>query len=190
MNSPDAKPGTVFWITGLSGAGKTTLATALVPALRRAGRTALLLDGDKLREILGRTDGFEPAQRLALAQIYARLAAMVARQGIDAVCATISMFDAVRDWNRTNNAAYVEIYLDVPLELRRARDPKGIYARAAADSQASVPGFDAPFEAPKNPDLVFGTQAPPDPDDAVARILAWCAQRGYFSSSSTNGSQP
>jgi cytidine diphosphoramidate kinase len=171
MNSPDAKPGTVFWITGLSGAGKSTLANALVPLLRNAGRTPLLLDGDLLREALGRTAGFERADRLALAHTYARLAQMVAKQGIDAVCATISMFDEVRDWNRANHAAYVEIYLDVPLALRVARDPKGIYARAAAGTAGAVPGFDADFEAPKNPDLVFDASLAPE--DAAARILAW-----------------
>jgi cytidine diphosphoramidate kinase len=174
MLSPDTKSGTVFWITGLSGAGKTTLAELLVPALRNRGRAAVLLDGDMLRAILGRAAGsYDSAARRELAFVYARLAHALAMQGIDTVCATISMFDAVRAWNRTNNASYVEIYLDVALAERVRRDPKGIYARAQAGAEAAVPGFDDAFEAPKAPDLVFGPAPLPAPDACVAAILAW-----------------
>ena len=174
MLSPDTKSGTVFWITGLSGAGKTTLAELLVPALRNRGRAAVLLDGDMLRAILGREAGaYDREARRELAFVYARLAHALAAQGIDAVCATISMFDAVREWNRTNNASYVEIYLDVALAERVRRDPKGIYARAQAGAEAAVPGFDDAFEAPKAPDLVFGPTPLPAPDACVAAILAW-----------------
>jgi cytidine diphosphoramidate kinase len=163
-----ASPGTVYWITGLSGAGKTTLARAVVTELRARGRFAVLLDGDELRAILGReTGGFDPASRSELAHVYARLARALAAQGADAVCATISMFRAVRDWNRANNPAYVEIYLDVPLDERARRDPKGLYARG----DGAMAGLDSAAETPETPDLVFGAGvAPPD---AVARILAF-----------------
>ncbi|MCA3260307.1 MAG: adenylyl-sulfate kinase [Telmatospirillum sp.] len=178
MAFPDATPGTVFWVTGLSGAGKTTLAQSLVPALRARGRACALLDGDMLRAILGRDAGsYDRDARRELAFVYARLAHALATQGIDAVCATISMFDAVRDWNRANNASYVEIYLDVALAERVRRDPKGIYARAQAGTEASVPGFDDAFEAPKAPDLVFGPDPLPPPDACVAAILAWLDRR-------------
>jgi cytidine diphosphoramidate kinase len=143
MDFPEPAPGTVFWITGLSGAGKTTLAHALVPALRARGRAAVLL----------------------------------AAQGIDAVCATISMFDAVRDWNRANNRHYAEIYLDVALAERVRRDPKGIYARAKAGTEDGVPGFDEEFEAPKFPDIVFGPDPLPEPALCVAQILGWLDRR-------------
>lgn len=168
-----ASPGTVYWITGLSGAGKTTLARALVAGLRARGRIALLLDGDALRAILGReTGGFEPEARLELARVYARLAHALAAQGADAVCATISMFHEVRRWSRANNPAYVEIYLDVPLAERARRDPKGLYARG----DGAMAGLDSAVETPENPDMVFG----PDlaPDDAASRALDFARARG------------
>jgi cytidine diphosphoramidate kinase len=165
--------GTVYWITGLSGAGKTTLARGLVAALRAQGRFVLLLDGDELRAILGRVaGGFDPAARLELAQTYARLAQALAAQGADAVCATISMFQTVRDWNRANNPAYVEVFLDVPLDLRARRDPKGLYARA----DGAMAGLDTTVELPAAPDLVVDADVACE--DAVARVLALARARG------------
>ena len=117
--------GRVFWITGLSGAGKTTLARAL----QRALPGSLLLDGDELREALGaEARGFDAESRRQLAQSYARLAGLLARQGATVIVATISLFHELHAWNRANLPGYVEIFLDVPEELRRRRDPKGLYA--------------------------------------------------------------
>lgn len=169
-----ASPGTVYWITGLSGAGKTTLARAVAAELRARGRFALLLDGDELRAILGReTGGFDPASRSELAHVYARLAHALAAQGADAVCATISMFRAVRDWNRANDRAYVEIYLDVPFAERVKRDPKGLYARG----DGAMAGLDSAAETPETPDLVFGADV--TPHEAVARVLAFARTKGF-----------
>lgn len=117
--------GRVFWITGLSGAGKTTLARALQQALPGS----LLLDGDELREALGAdSQGFDAESRHRLALSYARLARLLARQGATVIVATISLFHDLHAWNRANLPGYVEIFLDVPKEVRRQRDPKGLYA--------------------------------------------------------------
>ena len=133
--------GRVFWITGLSGAGKTTLAKALQQALPGS----LLLDGDELREALGAgSRGFDVEGRRQLAKSYARLAGLLARQGATVIVATISLFHELHAWNRANLPGYVEVFLDVPEEVRRERDPKGLYAAnvrhmAGAEVRAELP---------------------------------------------------
>lgn len=138
------KDGCVIWITGLSGAGKTTLAKALqaqIPA-------SILLDGDELREALGSSrQGFDKASRLELAKVYARLAGLLAKQGHTVIVATISLFHELHAYNRVNLPGYLEIFLDVPEKERRERDPKGLYA-------ANTPQMAASFaELPQNPHL-------------------------------------
>lgn len=174
MKAPQASgipAGTVFWITGRSGSGKTTLGHAVADALRRRGRPALLLDGDVLRGILGGQHGHSREDRLHLATTYGRLAAEVASQGIDAVCATISMFHSVRDWNRTHIPHYREIYLRVPAEELERRDPRGLYAQARAGAVAGMVGMDQQMEEPLHPDLVLDNFGTVTPAEAVARIL-------------------
>ena len=118
---PDVAAGNVYWITGLSGAGKTTLARLLTRWLRERGRPVLLLDGDELRAALGASALVAPHERLALASCYGRLCRLLALQGSDVVIATISLFHAIHRWNRAQLPGYVEILLDVPIgELLRA----------------------------------------------------------------------
>lgn len=112
-----------YWITGLSGAGKSTLARMLVEHLRNCGRTVVFLDGDDMRAVMGRTNAHTRDERLDLALSYGRLGKLIASQGIDVVIATISLFHEVHEWNRKNLPGYVEIYLDVPLEELKRRDP-------------------------------------------------------------------
>lgn len=166
--------GTVYWITGLAAAGKTTLATGLVARLRRGGRPAVLLDGDRLRAVLAAEGANGAADRLRLAMTYARLAQEIAGQGIDAVCATISMFHAVRDWNRAHISSYREIYLRVPAEVLAARDPKGIYARHRAGAETQVVGQDLAPELPRRPDLVIDNDGTRTAEEAVD--LIWSTQ--------------
>jgi len=165
-----ADNGTVYWITGLAAAGKTTLATRLCERLRRSGRPAVLLDGDRLRAVLDAPSAHAPDERLRLAMTYARLCRELAGQGLDVVCATISMFHAVRDWNRAHIGRYREIYLQVPVEVLKARDPKFIYARHAQGRQPQVVGRDQEPELPRNPDLVIDNDGALSPDQAVDLI--------------------
>jgi adenylylsulfate kinase len=164
--------GTVWWITGLSGAGKSTIAALVRDRLAARGRPALLLDGDVIREVVGGTSAHAPEDRSRLALTYGRLAREVARQGIDAVCATISMFDEVRDWNRRHIPRYREIYVRVPLAELERRDPRGLYARARRGEQDHVVGVDLPFEEPRTPDLVIDNFGAIDASAAAAQILA------------------
>lgn len=148
----------VCWITGLSGAGKTTLAIELVDRLRSTGHSVVLLDGDELREVFGaataNTDNHSRAGRLALGFQYAYLCRVIARQGVTVVIATISMFKEVHAWNRAHLPGYFEVYLKVPIAELRRRDPKGIYRRYDAGEMANVAGLDLPVDEPVTADWV------------------------------------
>lgn len=142
----------VVWVTGLPGAGKTTLSQSLVSTFKSRNQSVLLLDGDNLRRIFANTD-YSPEGRRALALTYARLANDLASQGALVICATVSMFDEVRDWNRENNAHYFEIFLDPPRSVLAERDQKGLYTQASIDSDVLLPGVTTSVELPKQPDL-------------------------------------
>ena len=167
-SAPDPR---VFWITGLSGAGKTTVARALRDRLAQS-RPVVLLDGDEMREILGKTASFAREDRLELAYIYARLAKHLREQGVTVVCATISMFHDVRAWSRANTVGYFEVYLKVPESHRVARDAKGHYKNHAArqPNGGGLVGFDEPFEEPRSADVVIANNGEISPTEAVNEI--------------------
>jgi len=162
--------GRVFWITGMSGTGKTTIGRELWSRLRGSGRSAVFLDGDTLRAFLSDDLGHTAEHRRLSAMRNGQLCQFLAAQGMDVVCATISLFHDVQRWNRTNIPGYREIYLRVPLAELERRDPKGIYARARRGEITDVVGIDVVAEAPEMPDLVLDNHAAMDPSAAVALI--------------------
>ncbi|MFZ0638316.1 MAG: adenylyl-sulfate kinase [Candidatus Acidiferrales bacterium] len=168
-------PGRVFWITGLSGTGKTTLGRELCGRLRACGRPVTFLDGDVLRAVIAEDLGHSASNRRMSAMRNARLCRMLAQQGADVVCATISLFHDVQRWNRANIPGYREIYLQVPMEELRRRDVKGIYGRAERGDLYDVVGLDVPAETPEAPDLVLENYGELDVATAVDRIMAVCA---------------
>ena len=148
-----------YWLTGLSGAGKTTIGRLWYEQLRRTRPNVVFLDGDTLREVFGDDLGFTEADRRKSAMRNARLCALLAGQGIDVVCCTISMFDSVRDWNRAHIPGYIEIYIKASMETLRKRDQKGLYSAGKSD----VAGVHFSVEEPKNPDITLindGVQTP------------------------------
>ncbi|NDY56127.1 adenylyl-sulfate kinase [Desulfovibrio sulfodismutans] len=160
--------GQVIWITGFSGSGKTTLAKEL---LKHLG-TAILLDGDELREALASVQGgFDCESRLRIAHVYARLARLLARQGHTVVVATISLFHELHDWNRENQPGYLEVWLDVPEEERRRRDPKGLYAAASCVQTPQMADLDV-YQTPRSPHLTLRLVDQADIDGCVRRVLA------------------
>ena len=150
--------GRVIWITGLSGSGKSTLATLLTLRIRQCGEPTILLDGDELRNVLGVADtnanNHRREARLLIAMKYSHLCQLLASQGFTVVIATISLFREVHKWNRENLPSYFEVYLKVPLEELRRRDPKGIYRRFYSGQMVNVAGLDLPIDEPEVPDLI------------------------------------
>jgi len=153
MDKNALQHGAVFWVTGLSGAGKTTLCHELAAHMRAQGRSIVMLDGDELREAMGATNAHTRQERLQLAMRYAHLCHMIAVQSVDVAIATISLFREVHEWNRANMQGYVEIYLHVPLVELRRRDPKQIYARAERGELKDVAGLDFAVDEPQAPDV-------------------------------------
>lgn len=168
MAEQNNKCGRVIWITGLSGSGKTTLAKALIPHL---SAPAVLLDGDELRSALGMAEaGYDRPSRQRLALSYARLARLLAEQGLTVVVATISLFHAVHDWNRANQPGYLEVWLDVPEKECRRRDPKGLYAAQQTEMQHLT--CEATAEFPLCADVVFRYGEKRTLTDIVEHIVA------------------
>jgi len=174
MLTADSSPGRVFWITGLSGAGKSTLGRELWGRLRALGHPAVFLDGDALRMTVAEDLAHSAGDRLRSAMRNARLCRLLAEQGVDVVCATISLFHEVQRWNRQNMPGYREIYLRVPLEELRRRDPKGIYAGIQNGEPRDVVGVDIAAEEPEAPDLVLENYGKLDTAAAAESILKAC----------------
>ena len=149
--------GRVLWITGLSGSGKSTLATEVVGQLRALCNDVIRLDGDELREVFAaetiNLQRHDRNGRLMLAMQYASLCRLLSMQGFTVVIATISMFREVYAWNRANVPGYFEVYLKVPIEELRRRDPKGIYRRFDAGDLLNVAGLDLPVDEPEQADF-------------------------------------
>lgn len=158
----------VIWITGFPGAGKTTVAKALADKMRDT-RKVILLDGDVLREIFNNKQ-YDLDSRLGLASSYARLCAELAKQNNIVIIATVSMFDQVRDWNRQHIDNYLEVFLDVDIELLIERDQKGLYSSALKQEQGHVIGVNLEYEVPKSPDLTFKDEES-SPEQMAVKIL-------------------
>lgn len=165
-----ANLGRVFWITGVTGAGKTTVGSRLHRRLLEAQRNAVFLDGDALREAISSDLDYTIEGRRDSATRNARLCRMLALQGLDVVCSTISLLHDVHRWNRENIPGYCEIFLRVPQSELERRDSKGIYGRVRRGEQKHVIGIDIPAEEPLQPDLVLDNWGDFSPDLAVERI--------------------
>lgn len=167
--------GRVVWITGLSGSGKTTVANPVAARLRECSHPVILLDGDELRAVFGASattpESHDRTSRIELAMRYARLCRMLAEQGHWVVISTISLFREVHEWNRANQPGYLEIFLDVPVEELRRRDPKDIYRRFDAGEISNVAGLDLAVDRPERPDLHVAWRQDLDVSELVARIL-------------------
>lgn len=167
----EAVPGTVIWITGLSGAGKSTIARRTHELLKAAKPNVVLLDGDAFRAIIGDDLRHNSNDRLLNAYRIARFCKFLSDQGIDVVCATMSLFDECHEWNRQNIRRYFEVYLRVTFEVVVKRDPKGLYKRARQGLESGVVGVDLPFHEPKQPHLVIDNSSDLSTFDDIAQYV-------------------
>ena len=156
--------GRVYWLTGLSGAGKTTIGRLWYEKLKSEGENAVFLDGDELRQVFGDDLGYTEADRRKSAMRNARLCALLGRQGLTVVCCTISMFDSVRAWNRENIPGYFEVYIKASGETLHRRDQKGLYSSARQD----VAGLHVKVEEPKRPNLILENDGGLTPEEQVS----------------------
>ncbi|MBX9771602.1 MAG: adenylyl-sulfate kinase [Candidatus Obscuribacterales bacterium] len=165
MTTPEA--GTVYWITGLSGAGKTTLGRLFYEHMLSVGKGIVFLDGDQLREVFGSDLGHTREDRLKSAMRNARICKLLSDQGINVICTTISLFHECHDWNRKNIKKYREIFLDCPKSTLSSRDNKGLY-KADTDN---VVGLHIAEEKPLQPDLVLNTDGSTKPEELLKQML-------------------
>jgi len=163
--------GTLYWLTGLAGAGKTTLGRLLINRIRENNPRSVFLDGDLLRDVFDIDGGVKPAERLQLAMRYARLCRDLTEQNLDVVCCTISLFPEVWNWNRRNIPGYREIYVRVPMDILQRRDVKGLYSAAQKGDIQNVVGVDLPFNEPTEPDLIIDNDGSSDPENISSQIL-------------------
>lgn len=165
---------TVYWITGLSGAGKTTIGKLLYTKIKTEQSNTVFLDGDTMRKVFGDDLGYTKEERLKCAMRYSRLCAMLQEQGLNVICCTISMFDSVRQWNRENIRNYREIYVKVSMETLRRRDQKGLYSGKTEEKHKDVVGIHMNIEEPKCPDIVVENDGEKTPEEQADKILEYC----------------
>ncbi len=162
----------VLWFTGLSGAGKSTVANAVEKRLARMNRHTFLLDGDNVRHGLNKDLGFTEADRIENMRRVGEVARLMTDAGLIVLTAFISPFRAERDMVRAMMAPgeFVEIHVDTPLEVAEARDVKGLYRKARSGELRNFTGIDSPYEPPENPDIVVNT-ARMSVDEAADHII-------------------
>jgi len=171
----------VIWFTGLSGSGKSTIANALESRLAVQGCHTYALDGDNLRHGLNRDLGFTDADRVENIRRIGEVARLMVDAGLVVTCAFISPFRSEREMARRLVGAdrFIEVFVDTPLATCQARDPKGLYAKAAAGSLRNFTGVDSPYEAPVAPDLRVDTTAE-TVEEATQRIVDMLNARGLI----------
>jgi adenylylsulfate kinase len=173
--------GVTVWFTGLSASGKSTVALLVDQILTERGRHCCVLDGDNIRQGLNSDLGFSPEDRNENIRRIGEVAKLFATHGTIALTAFISPYRTDRDRVRGIHGArdFVEVFLDCPLSVCEARDPRGLYKKAREGVIPEFTGVSAPYEPPIQPELVLRTDEETE-EESAALVVAFLDQRGYL----------
>jgi adenylyl-sulfate kinase len=162
--------GVTVWLTGLSGAGKTTIANELKSVVESRGRLVEILDGDIVRQNLSKGLGFSKEDRDTNIRRVAFVSQLLTRHGAFVIVAAISPYKAARDEARCLISKFVEVHVDCPIDELTRRDSKGLYAKALSGEIENFTGISDPYEVPENPEVVVRTSTE-SVEDSVASIV-------------------
>jgi sulfate adenylyltransferase len=178
---PRYKQGVCIFLTGLSGAGKSTTAEVLTVQLLERGRQSTLLDGDVVRTHLSAGLGFSKQDRDANIRRMGFVAAEIVRHGGVCICAAVSPYRAARNdvRNMVGTSRFIEVFVDTPLEVCEQRDEKGVYAKARRGELENFTGISDPYETPQNAEIVLDT-VNHQPEENALRIVSVLVERGFI----------
>lgn len=175
----EKQPAFAVWITGLPASGKSTLAAALKRQLGERGIDAAVLESDSLRQVLTPHPRYDEAEREMFYRHMVFIGTQLTQHGVPVIFDATANRRQYRDAARFGIPHFLEVYVDSPLQVCAARDPKGIYRAAGAGRANSVPGLQAQYEPPEHPEVVVHGD-PEMPEDAARRVVAMLAEKGYL----------
>jgi adenylyl-sulfate kinase len=171
--------GVILWLTGLSGAGKTTIARGVECKLKERDCLVEVLDGDDVRLYLSQELGFTKEDREINIRRIGYVANLLSRNGIVVIVAAISPYRSIRDEIRIMSENFVEVYVDTPLEVCEARDVKGLYAKARSGQIKNFTGIEDLYEAPINPEIICRTTKE-SIQECIDKVIAELERRDYI----------
>jgi len=180
MTDNHKHPGFTLWLTGLSGAGKTTISSLVEKELRQRGVKVEVLDGDVVRTHLSKGLGFSKEDRDTNIRRIGWVCEVLSRNGVCAIAAAISPYRDIRDEIRARIPHFVEVHVHAPLDVLAERDVKGLYKKALAGEIKNFTGVDAPYESPLNPEVVCYTDDREAPEQSAAKVIARLEELGLI----------
>jgi len=187
------RKGCTIWFTGLPSSGKSTTAFTLEYKLISLGYLAYVLDGDNVRHGLNKNLGFSAEDREENIRRIGEVAKLFADAGVITMTSFISPYrrdrDLARDFHHDAGLCFIEVFVDTPLEVCEARDPKGLYEKARRGELKGFTGIDDPYEPPLHPELIVNT-ASALPEEISAQILAYLIENGYLRSDTRDQAKP